>query len=141
MNENSTLMAVLAQENEVMDTILQCQANIREAVKQRDWMELEKNITRIQDSTVEFICLDDQRDSIKKADFTEEEHEEMRKIQAKLLKSKIENSSLSDYVSISRGFVQNIMDNVLPNRRNVLYSKRGTIVKHEPQSVVLNKVF
>lgn len=141
MAENRTLMAILAQENEVMDIILACQANIREAVKQRDWMELEKNISKIQDKTVEFICLDDERDSMKKADFTEEEHEEMKKIQAKLLKSKIENSSLSDYVNISKGFVQNVLDNVVPQRRNVLYSKRGAIVKHEPQSVVLNQIF
>ncbi|MBQ0003871.1 MAG: hypothetical protein KBT21_10090 [Treponema sp.] len=141
MAENKTLMTVLAKENEVMDEILTCQVNIREAVKQRDWMELEKNISRIQDKTVEFICLDDERDSIKKADFTPEEHEEMKKIQSKLIKSKIENSSLSDYVNISKGFVQNVLDNVVPQRRNVLYSKRGAIVKHEPQSVVLNRVF
>ncbi|MBP5402852.1 MAG: hypothetical protein J6Y36_06825 [Treponema sp.] len=135
------IIGILKKEDSVMDEILTCQGNIREAVKQRDWMELEKNITKMQSYTVDFICLDDQRDSIKKADFTEEEHELMKSIQSKLIKSKIENSSLSDYVNISHGFVQNVLENVVPQRRNVLYSKNGAIVKKQPQSVVLNRVF
>ena len=135
------IIEILKKEDSVMDEILTCQGNIREAVKQRDWLELEKNITKMQSFTVDFICLDDQRDSLKKADFTNEEHELMKSIQSKLIKSKIENSSLSDYVNISHGFVQNVLENVVPQRRNVLYSKNGTIVKKQPQSVVLNRVF
>nr|WP_318660799.1 hypothetical protein [uncultured Treponema sp.] len=135
------IIEILKKEDSVMDEILSCQGNIREAVKQRDWLELEKNITKMQSYTVDFICLDDQRDSLKKADFSNEEHELMKIIQSKLIKSKIENTSLSDYVNISHGFVQNVLENVVPQRRNVLYSKNGAIVKKQPQSVVLNKVF
>lgn len=135
------IIEILKKEDSVMDEILSCQGNIREAVKQRDWLELEKNITKMQSYTVDFICLDDQRDSLKKADFSNEEHELMKIIQSKLIKSKIENTSLSDYVNISHGFVQNVLENVVPQRRNVLYSKNGSIVKKQPQSVVLNKVF
>ncbi|MBP5587424.1 MAG: hypothetical protein J6X37_01685 [Treponema sp.] len=135
------IIEILKKEDSVMDEILSCQGNIREAVKQRDWLELEKNITKMQSYTVDFICLDDQRDSLKKADFSNEEHELMKIIQSKLIKSKIENTSLSDYVNISHGFVQNVLENVVPQRRNVLYSKNGSIVKKQPQSVVLNRVF
>lgn len=135
------IIEILKKEDSVMDEILSCQGNIREAVKQRDWLELEKNITKMQSYTVDFICLDDQRDSLKKADFSNEEHELMKIIQSKLIKSKIENTSLSDYVNISHGFVQNVLENVVPQRRNVLYSKNGAIVKKQPQSVVLNRVF
>ena len=135
------IIEILKKEDSVMDEILSCQGNIREAVKQRDWLELEKNITKMQSYTVDFICLDDQRDSLKKADFSNEEHELMKIIQSKLIKSKIENTSLSDYVNISHGFVQNVIENVVPHRRKVLYSKNGAIVKKQPQSVVLNKVF
>lgn len=141
MDTNSSLIEVLLKEDDVMDTILDCQTKIHEAVKCRDWMELESNITKMQDYTVEFISLEDTRDSLKKADFNEAEHKLMKQIQSKLLKSKIANSALNDYVKISRGFVQNVLDNVVPQRRNVTYSRNGAIVKPQPQSVVLNKVF
>lgn len=141
MSNNSALIEILKKEDEVMDMILVSQKNIRSAVKERDWTELELNISRMQALSVDFICLDDKRDSIKKADFTSDEHVLLKKVQTKLIKSKIENAGLNDYVKISHGFVQNVLENVVPQRRNVVYSKNGTLVKPQPQSVVLNKVF
>ena len=124
-----------------MDLILDAQHKIHEAVKSRDWFTLESNMSKMQDLSVQFIALEDTRDSIKKSDFNEEEHNMMKIIQSKLIKSKIANSALNDYVKISKGFVQNVLDNVVPSRRNVLYSRNGTLVKQQPVSVVLDKVF
>lgn len=141
MNENTQLTEILLKEDAVMDSILDAQVKIHEAVKARDWFTLDSNISKMQDLSVQFIDLENTRDSIKKTDFTAEEHKLMKQIQSKLIKSKIANSTLNDYVKITKGFVQNVLDNVVPQRRNVLYSKNGTIVKQQPVSVVLNKVF
>lgn len=141
MNENTNLMEILMKEDAVMDAILDSQVKIHNAVKERDWFTLDGNISKMQDLSVQFIALEDTRDSIKKSDFNDEEHKMMKQIQSKLIKSKIANSALNDYVKISRGFVQNVLENVVPQRRNVLYSRNGTIVKKQPVSVVLNKVF
>ncbi|WP_318664603.1 hypothetical protein [Treponema sp.] len=138
---NTTLIEILNNENNVMDLILDAQHKIHEAVKSRDWFTLESNMSKMQDLSVQFIALEDTRDSIKKSDFNEEEHNMMKIIQSKLIKSKIANSALNDYVKISKGFVQNVLDNVVPSRRNVLYSRNGTLVKQQPVSVVLDKVF
>ncbi len=138
---NTTLIEILNNENNVMDLILDAQHKIHEAVKSRDWFTLESNMSKMQDLSVQFIALEDTRDSIKKSDFNEEEHNMMKIIQSKLIKSKIANSTLNDYVKISKGFVQNVLDNVVPSRRNVLYSRNGTLVKQQPVSVVLDKVF
>lgn len=138
---NTTLIEILNNENNVMDLILDAQQKIHEAVKSRDWFTLESNMSKMQDLSVQFIALEDTRDSIKKTDFNEEEHNMMKIIQSKLIKSKIANSALNDYVKISKGFVQNVLDNVVPSRRNVLYSRNGTLVKQQPVSVVLDKVF
>nr|WP_318681802.1 hypothetical protein [uncultured Treponema sp.] len=138
---NTTLIEILNNENNVMDLILDAQHKIHEAVKSRDWFTLESNMSKMQDLSVQFIALEDTRDSIKKTDFNEEEHNMMKIIQSKLIKSKIANSALNDYVKISKGFVQNVLDNVVPSRRNVLYSRNGTLVKQQPVSVVLDKVF
>lgn len=136
----NNLMEILNKEDEVMDVILQTQVKIHEAVKSRDWFVLESNISKMQDLTVDFIALENTRDSIKKADFNTEEHDLMKKVQSKLIKSKIANSALNDYVKISRGFVQNVLDNVVPQRRSVVYSRTGALVKQQPKSVVLNTV-
>ncbi|MCR5613142.1 hypothetical protein [Treponema sp.] len=141
MENKTVLLDTLKKEDLVMDSILLCQMKIHEAVKDRDWLNLETNITKMQGLTVDFISLEDSRNSIKQEKISEKEHELMKQIQSKLLKSKIANSALNDYIKISRGFVQNVLENVVPQRRNVLYSKNGSIVKTQPQSVVLNKVF
>ena len=62
-------------------------------------------------------------------------------LHSKLLKSKIENQILNRYIETSRNFVQGILDNAIPQRRNVLYSRNGKIIKREPESVVLNRIF
>ncbi len=141
MSENSSLTKILLQEDELMDLILDTQSNIYQSVKERNWFTLEEGISKMQDYSSQFILLEDSRNSIQQKKLTEQEHKLVKQIQEKLIKSKIANTTLNDYVKITRNFVQNILDNVVPQRRNVLYSKDGTIVKQQPVSVVLNKVF
>ena len=64
----------------------------------------------------------------------------MKQIQSKLMKSKIVNSALNDYIKISRGFVQGVFDNVVPQRKTTVYSRTGALVKNQPQSMILNTI-
>ena len=48
---------------------------------------------------------------------------------------------LSEYINITKGFVQSIIDNALPQSRNKLYSRNGNIIQSQPQSVVVNTLF
>lgn len=141
MENKSLLTKILQKEDQIMENILECQVCIREAVKVRDWLDLEKNITKMQEYSTDFISLDNQREQADKSNISEDDHILMKQIQSKLLKSKIVNSALNDYIKISKGFVQNVLDNVVPQRKNVLYSKNGSLVKPLPKSVVLDKVF
>mgnify|MGYP003463206876 FL=1 len=95
----------------------------------------------MQEYATEFINLDNLREQSDKSNISEEDHILMKQIQSKLMKSKIVNSALNDYIKISRGFVQGVFDNVLSKRKNVVYSKNGSVVKTLSDSVVLNKVF
>lgn len=141
MNTESTIFDILTKESTLMDTILELQKHVHTAVIERNWMELEKNMSKMQDCTVDFITLDTKRDSMMNGNLSIEEHNLMKTVQAKLIRSKIENSALNDYVKISNGFVQNVIENVVPQRRNVVYSRNGSLVKKQPQSIVLNRVF
>ena len=141
MEKRYSLTEILIKEDSLMDSIIESQNCIREAVTQRDWICLERSISKMQEYATDFISLDSEREALGITNFSEEEHLLMKQIQSKLLKSKIVNNALNDYVKISRGFVQNIIENVVPLRKNVLYSENGSLVKPLPQSVVLNKVF
>ena len=64
--------------------------------------------------------------------------EKLGSMRSKLTKSKVENQALSKYLSITRGFVQGVIDTVIP--QNKVYTKKG-VVQSQPQSVVLNELF
>ena len=141
MEKMMTFTQILQKEDDLIENILESQVCVREAVKVRNWIDLEKNIVKTQEYATEFINLDNLREQSDKSNISEEDHILMKQIQSKLMKSKIVNSALNDYIKISRGFVQGVFDNVLSKRKNVVYSKNGSVVKTLSDSVVLNKVF
>lgn len=141
MEKMMTFTQILQKEDDLIENILESQVCVREAVKVRNWIDLEKNIVKMQEYATEFINLDNLREQSDKSNISEEDHFLMKQIQSKLMKSKIVNSALNDYIKISRGFVQGVFDNVLSKRKNVVYSKNGSVVKTLSDSVVLNKVF
>lgn len=141
MEKMMTFTQILQKEDDLIENILESQVCVREAVKVRNWIDLEKNIVKMQEYATEFINLDNLREQSDKSNISEEDHILMKQIQSKLMKSKIVNSALNDYIKISRGFVQGAFDNVLSKRKNVVYSKNGSVVKTLSDSVVLNKVF
>jgi hypothetical protein len=65
--------------------------------------------------------------------------DKMGKMRGKLNKSKIENEALAKYLTITKGFVQGVIDKVLP-QNNKVYTKQG-IVQSQIQGVVLNELF
>lgn len=135
---------ILKSQNILIDSIISEQMKIREAVKAKDWIELQTGIEIIQHKAAAFVALDKQRDFLSSSASSEslkKTAEAAKQVRSKLLKSKIENKALGNYVSIVHGFVQNILDTVVPQRRNTLYSRKGKIVHAQPESVVVNQLF
>ncbi|HAC31547.1 MAG TPA: hypothetical protein DCF70_02845 [Treponema sp.] len=64
----------------------------------------------------------------------------VKTVRGKLNKSKIENKVLNEYISTTKKFLQGIFDDVLPQRRNAVYSRNGKMVDNGLHSVVLNQV-
>ena len=61
-------------------------------------------------------------------------------VKQRLLASKIENKALNDYIKITTEFLQGVFDNVVPQRKTTVYSRTGSLVKNQPQSMILNTV-
>ena len=130
---------ILCEEEKVMDSILEKQRLLHKAVKEKNWESLMSLISEINLLSDNFQKLENER-NIMQAELKTEElrpfFEQMGRLRSKLTKSKIENQALSKYISITKGFVQGIIDNVVPNG-NKVYTKNG-IVQSQPKSVVLN---
>ncbi len=143
MAKKVQIMEILEKESETLDKLLDVQSNVHIAVKTRNWIGLEEDLEKIRVLSLEFSALEEEREKAAEAssEISPDEKALMLKLHAKLLKSKIENQILNRYIETSRSFVQGILDNAVPQRRNVLYSRNGKIIKREPESVVLNRLF
>ncbi|MCR4790177.1 MAG: hypothetical protein K5839_03755 [Treponemataceae bacterium] len=137
--------------NGLMDEVLALQSKIRNSVKGRDWSTLDNSTRKINEVTVEFHTMDQNFSSYLAECGIESNSdfygmcskftslvEKYNSLRQKLIKSKVENQALADYVKITNGFLQGFYDKALPQRKNVLYSKNGKLIKNRPESIVLN---
>ena len=133
------LAALLEQEIALVEKILECQASVYSTVKEKNWVNLERDIDCLNELSSQFSAMEAKRDSLI-AKHGEDSRELLTKLRSRLLKSKVQNFALNTYIETMQNFVRGVLENAVPQRRNVLYSREGKILKPEPQSVVLNKI-
>ena len=133
------LAALLEQEIALVEKILECQASVYSTVKEKNWVNLERDIDCLNELSSQFSAMEAKRDSLI-AKQGEDYRELLAKLRSRLLKSKVQNFALNTYIETMQNFVRGVLENAVPQRRNVLYSREGKILKPEPQSVVLNKI-
>ena len=143
IERKQNLVSVMQEESVLLDKILEQQTLLHNCVTEKDWEKLNKNIENLQDMSDQFVELEEKRMSLS-------EHIDMAsdteispvlsEVRGKLQKSKVENRVLSEYISTTRKFLQGVFDSVVPQRRNVLYSNKGEIVKPELNSIVLDRM-
>ena len=138
-----SLVSVMQEESALLDKILEQQTLLHNCVKEKDWDELNKNIENLQNLSDQFVELEEKRTALSgNVDMAGdvEISPVLSEVRGKLQKSKVENKVLNEYISTTRKFLQGVFDSVVPQRRNVLYSNKGQIVKPELSSVVLNQM-
>ena len=142
-NVNTRIIEVLNEQNSILDVVLTKQQELRNSVNEKNWTNLMTVISEINLSMDKFNKLDEEREEITTAeDVVNIEYKRiLSMVRGKLVKSRTENKVLSEYINITKGFVQSIIDNALPQSRNKLYSRNGNIIQSQPQSVVVNTLF
>ena len=123
------LVSVMQEENALLDKILEQQTVLHNCVREKDWNTLNRNIENLQNLSANIDMASDETIS-----------PVLSEVRGKLQKSKVENKVLNEYISTTRKFLQGVFDSVVPQRRNVLYSNKGEIVKPELNSVVLDQM-
>lgn len=139
------LNGILEQERSQLDLILSEQKKVRKDVTERNWEKLEVHIQNLNFLAHQFTELEKSR---------EEAYEEAKKaasgkdvllgnplyhsVHQKLAASRVENDSLNRYISVTRNFIQGVIDNAVPRRRNVVYAANGKVVRSVPEALLLD---
>ena len=137
------LVSVMQEESALLDKILEQQTLLHNCVRDKDWEMLNRNIENLQTLSDQFVELEEKRMAL--SDHIDMASDEtispvLSEVRGKLQKSKVENKVLNEYISTTRKFLQGVFDSVVPQRRNVLYSNKGQVVKPELSSIVLNQM-
>ncbi len=137
------LISVLNEQERILDSMLKEQDKIHECVVKRSWIGLEQYVLSINELGGEFSKIDGFRDSIANVSddiyFRPEVKDVFLRVKSKLSRSKIENDALAKYVSATKKFISEVMDECVAKQRNEIYSPNGTIRKNYAQSIVINR--
>ena len=138
INEYST---VLAEEENLLDCLTDKQKMLRKAITDKDWEGLTGHINEVNLISDSFHKFDLRRDEIQEQLKTEQikpYFERLGRLRTKLLKCKVENQVISNYVNVTREFIAEVVEKALPQTRNKNYTKYGTITQPEPASVLVD---
>ena len=138
INEYST---VLAEEENLLDRLTEKQKMLRKAITDKDWESLVGHINEVNLISDSFQKFDVRRDEIQeqlKTDEIRPYFERLGRLRKKLLKCKVENQVISNYVNVTREFIAEVVEKALPQTRNKNYTKYGTITQSQPASVLVN---
>ena len=132
---------VLAEEENLLDRLAEKQKMLRLAITNKDWESLTGHINEVNLISESFQKFDIRRDEIQeqlKTDEIKPYFERLSRLRTKLLKCKVENQVISNYVNVTREFIAEVVEKALPQTRNKNYTKYGTITQPQTASVLVD---
>lgn len=136
--------SVLDKEAKVLTELADKQVAVKQSVIDRDWENLVvliSDVNRLSDSFKEIDVKRDQLQNSLDENTLKKYYSQLGSLRSQLLKCKVENRVITDYVNIAKTFIQEVVEKALPQSRNKNYSRNGKIVQPQPLSVVVNQLF
>ena len=156
------LLAILTSQNELLDTMIQMQKLVRQAVTEKNWVDLDNSLFKLNELTEGFTQLESKREELccqicgvsgsqqvpgmhqvstmLPEDLRLVVKDVLHQVRRKLSASKVENDALNDYIRITKEFLQEVFDSVIPKNRNTVYSSSGSVIKPVPENLLINTV-
>lgn len=156
------LLAILTSQNQVLESIIEMQKLVRKAVTEKQWVDLDTNLFKLNELTENFTQMEAQREELccqicgvsgsqqvpdmhqvstkLPDDIRPAVKDVLHEVRRKLSASKVENDALNDYIRITKDFLQEVFDSVIPKNRNTVYSNTGSVVKPVPENLLINTV-
>ncbi len=132
---------ILAEEENLLDRLTEKQKLLRRAITEKDWESLTGHINEVNLISDSFHNFDLRRDELQEQLKTEEikpYFERLSRLRTKLLKCKVENQVISNYVNVTREFIAEVVEKALPQTRNKNYTRYGTITQPQTASVLVD---
>lgn len=143
-DKKTELIKVLQSQDELLDSILSEQNKMHSNVKDRDWESLQDSISALRRMSDTFVELDQQRELLVDEDkhiYYEPSVEPLFvSLRTKLTKSRIENDALRTYVTTTKDFIGNVIEECFVKTATT-YSPAGKLVKPEVGNVLVNLEF
>lgn len=143
-DKKTELIKVLQSQDELLDSILSEQNKMHSNVKDRNWESLQDSISALRRMSDTFVELDQQRELLVDEDkhiYYEPSVEPLFvSLRTKLTKSRIENDALRTYVTTTKDFIGNVIEECFVKTATT-YSPAGKLVKPEVGNVLVNLEF
>ncbi len=155
---SNNIYKTLVSQSDVLSAIIVQQQIVRSAVTSKNWNQLQDAVSVVNQLSKDFVALEAKRleeclklhqgnpdDIFAIANMVSPELKKcilgmFHQVRQKLVVSKIENDAINEYIRITQEFLQGVFDNVLPQRRNKIYSSKGDVIKNRPKAVILNAI-
>ncbi len=144
---NGRLLELLKTEDALLDNILKEQGKLHKDVKNRNWDSLQETLERLRKLSDNFVLLDGEREKLvgddRKLYYQDDIEPVFASLRGKLTKSKIENEALRTYVSTTKDFIGNVLEECYQKASSEYsaYSANGSKVKGEFGSMLVNTEF
>ena len=132
---------ILKNEEKLLDELTGKQKEMRKALMEKNWDSLLNVMSKVNALSESFQELDTRRDEIQqqlKSDELREYFETLASLRSKLLKCKVENQVISNYVTVTRQFIADVVEKALPQTRNKNYTKTGALTQPQTSSVLVD---
>lgn len=140
-NEFSDFSGILDEQEKILDSLAKKQLILKKAILEKDWTVLQTLINEANELSDSFIRLDEKREQISarmRPEDLKPHYEKLSALRAKLLKCKVENQVISNYVNVTREFISEILEKVMPKTRNKNYTSKGEIIQPKAASVLVD---
>ena len=156
------LLAILTSQNEMLDSMIELQKLVRQAVTEKNWVDLDTTLFKLNELTENFTQLEAKREELccqicgvsgsqpvpsmhqvstmLPEDLRPVVKDVLHQVRRKLSVSKVENDALNDYIRITKEFLQEVFDSVIPKNRNTVYYSTGSVIKPVPENLLFNTV-
>ncbi len=132
---------ILKNEDKLLDELTEKQKEMRKTLLEKNWDALVKVMSSVNALSENFRELDSRRDEIQQQLKSEELKEYLQSLstmRSKLLKCKVENQVISNYVTVTRQFIADVVEKALPQTRNKNYTKTGALTQPQTSSVLVD---
>ena len=154
------LRNVMRREEQLLEEFGREENDIREAMVRRDWPALEQGLGRLETLSTRIVETEEKRYALATAledgtarddihieddgrELPGEVENEIRRLRealrARLLRVRSRNNGLMSYASAKGAVVRQILEELVPERRGRLYTRRGLSREGRSQSLLLNR--